>query len=407
MLCRDLLNMKEIKDNLKLVAGEKGLMRTIRWIYFADCLECLEENENLLEWIHGGELIIFTTKFFLGNANKLEEIMRLFNKKNIAGFAINDNQTPESVKRCADEMGIPIFEIKFKLKMIDLSQILCCALAEEIRDENTISQLFASILYSDDLSELDIAHRAEHYGINLNQPHFVVAFDIDHFTKEVLNQNMSEEKINTYKESLLSYIKSECYAVGLTRVITMMQGDAVLVLLPSKIFSEKHLSESVVRIQKRFLTENNMTVSVGVGEIYYHIDEFAKSAEEAKEAVKAIHIEERENKVVYYRDIGIYFLISQIKERRYMESYVEKLLGPLIEADKFSDSNLCETLKCYFAHGCNSNETAQTLFLHRNTMRYRLEKISNLLHRDLNNVDDCMELNIAFYIKKYLENTEH
>lgn len=403
MICKDLLSMKIIKDSLKLVAGEEGLMRTVRWIYFADCMECLEDRENLLEWIHGGELIIVTNKLFMEDEDKLLELMRLFNQKTVAGFVINVEQTPESAKALADEMKMPVFEIGWDLKMVDLSQIICLALAEEVKNENSINQLFANILYETDLTETDIANRAELYGINLNRPHFALDFDIDHLTKWVREKNLPEERRKECRESLLGSIKSEFALAGLSRVVTMIQGDAVLVLMPAEVFDEEQLKKILSRIQQQFADSNGMTVSVGIGEVYYYIDEFAQSAFEAKQAVEILHFNSKENEIMFYRDIGIYFLITHIQDKKLLENYYLKMLGPLVNADRFSDGNLCETLEMYFQHNCNANEAAKALFIHRNTMRYRLEKIVKLIGRDLNNIDDCTELNLAFHIKKYVE----
>ena len=54
MHCKDLLSMEQLKDSLHLVAGEQGLGRSVRWIYFADCIECVKDQDNLAQWIHGG-----------------------------------------------------------------------------------------------------------------------------------------------------------------------------------------------------------------------------------------------------------------------------------------------------------------------------------------------------------------
>lgn len=407
MICKDILSMDMIRDSLKLVAGEEGLTRTLRWIYFADCMECLEDRDNLLEWIYGGELIIITNHSFVNDEDKLLELMRLFNQKVVAGFVINIDQTPESAKRLANEMKMPVFEIGWDLKMVDLSQIVCLALAEEVKNENSINQLFANILYQTNLSEQDIIYRAEYYGVNLNRPHFVLDFDIDHLTRNVKDKSVPEERRKECRESLVASVKSAFSMAGLNRVVSMMQGDAVLVLMPAEVFSEEQLHSTISRIQEEFQKSNHMGVSVGIGEIYYYIDEFAQSANEAKQAVEIIHYNGKENEIMYYRDIGIYYLITHIQDKKLLENYYLKMLGPLVNADRFSEGNLCETLETYFQHNCNANEAAQALFIHRNTMRYRLDKIVNLIHRDLNNIDDCTELNLAFHIKKYVETMQH
>lgn len=407
MICKELLSMEMIRDHLQLMAGEAGLVRTIRWIYFADCVDCLEDQNDWLNWIHGGELVIVTNKNFTNNENQLLQMMRLFNQKTVAGFVVNVGQAPDCAVELADELDLPLFEIDWDLKMVDLSQTLCLALAEEIKIENTQNQLFADLLYPGSLSSQDIIQRAEYYGINLNRAHFVLAFDIDHLTRNVMAHHVPEERRKKCKESLLSYIKGEFYMMGDTPFLTMPQGDAVLMLLPAELFSKEQLEGIISKIQDRFQSINDMTVSVGVGTEYGYVEEFGRSAMEAKQAVKIIHNENRENDIMYYQNMGLYYLITQIKDTKLLGAYYNKILGPLIELDSFSEGCLCETLEKYLEHNCNANETAQALYIHRNTMRYRLEKISRLLHCDLGNLDTCTELNLAFHIKNYVESMQH
>ena len=49
MNCEDLMNMESIRKGMKLIAGDKGIDRTIRWIYFADCVQCLSADFNVAE----------------------------------------------------------------------------------------------------------------------------------------------------------------------------------------------------------------------------------------------------------------------------------------------------------------------------------------------------------------------
>ena len=81
------------------------------------------------------------------------------------------------------------------------------------------------------------------------------------------------------------------------------------------------------------------------------------------------------------------------------------MLGPLLEADAASGSCLCDTLACYLDFGENSTKTAQSLFIHRNTLAYRLNKIKELLPGDLKDSLFLSELQIALKIRKYLEIT--
>ena len=88
-------------------------------------------------------------------------------------------------------------------------------------------------------------------------------------------------------------------------------------------------------------------------------------------------------------------------DTRVLDEYVEKQLGKLHRYDEINTGNLCETLENYLAHNCNAKKTAETMFLHRNTMNYRLKKISELLSCDFEDMDKCLALKLAFMIVKY------
>ena len=60
-----------------------------------------------------------------------------------------------------------------------------------------------------------------------------------------------------------------------------------------------------------------------------------------------------------------------------------ELVGPIVEHDRERGSDLVRTLRVYFAAGANASEAADRLFLHRNSLLYRLERITNLTGLDL------------------------
>lgn len=403
MICRDLIHMDIIKDGLQLISGEQGLEHNIRWLYFADCMECLDGQSNLLEWIHGGELIVVTNKTFARHTEKLLELMRLGKEKDVAGFIINIGQTPLEAIQYSNEEHIPIFEIGYNLKMVDLSQIIGLKIAEEIQQDTAVNQILSSIIYPRGLSAKDIEYRAEHYGIFLNGMHYMLVFDVDHLTQLMSQRKITGDERQKILSHLLSLIRREFCMAGMKKVIYLYRGDAIILLVCQEQFPRKFITDSIRRIQRDFQESMKKTVSVGVGGMYDRIEEFTNSVTEALQAVEVIHLYKEENSIRYFEDIGLYYMISQIENKKMLEEYANKLLGPLIEADKYSDGNLYETLEAYFSHDCNANSTAESLYIHRNTMRYRLEKIQKLLNRNLSHLEECMELNLAFHIKRFMK----
>ena len=106
-------------------------------------------------------------------------------------------------------------------------------------------------------------------------------------------------------------------------------------------------------------------------------------------------------KIYFYESLGIYSLITQINNGKFLDSYVESKIGKLIKMDKMQEGDLCDTLETYLEHNCNANATSEALFIHRNTMRYRMDKIKKILDDDINNMSVLLELKLAFAIKHY------
>ena len=71
MNCEDLMNIPKIYSGMKLIAGGSGMYRNIRWIYFADCTQCLSDDFKVSQLIHGGELVIVTNAALTDNDDKM------------------------------------------------------------------------------------------------------------------------------------------------------------------------------------------------------------------------------------------------------------------------------------------------------------------------------------------------
>lgn len=104
----------------------------------------------------------------------------------------------------------------------------------------------------------------------------------------------------------------------------------------------------------------------------------------------------------YYQD-QVYHSLIQSYTHEQLVSLYQEYLEPLAIYDKENDSQLKETVRTYLKCRQNISQTAKELFIHRNTMFYRLEQIRNILHVDFENEDDVYKLETGFYIEKTLQ----
>lgn len=116
-----------------------------------------------------------------------------------------------------------------------------------------------------------------------------------------------------------------------------------------------------------------------------------------QEAVRAMQLGQRLqlNHLVEFNSLGIYQLLSQIEHVGTVQQFAQEIIGPLAEYDRRHRGNLVETIDAYFNHHANVSQTAETLFIHRNTLLYRLERIQELTGQDINQADMRLALQLA------------
>ncbi|ARJ39671.1 sugar diacid utilization regulator SdaR [Sporosarcina ureae] len=104
----------------------------------------------------------------------------------------------------------------------------------------------------------------------------------------------------------------------------------------------------------------------------------------------------------FYEDLGIYRLLLLLNEQGYLENYVEDYLQDLIDYDKKNDSDLFETLRIYLECGGSKKETADRLFIVRQTLYHRLEKIQSIMGENFMSPLNRIALEVAIMAKQVL-----
>ncbi|MFQ7690847.1 MULTISPECIES: PucR family transcriptional regulator ligand-binding domain-containing protein [Ruminococcus] len=155
------------------------MYRNIRWIYYADCTQCLSDDFKVSQLIHGGELVIVTNAALTDNDDKMLSMIVKMNQKNIAGLVINVGQISPMLTEYCNDNELPLFELSYDLHLIDLSQIVCKALVEEESNTNSIDQLLAAIIYSSNINDADIKIRAGYLGTSISDKNHIVVLKLN------------------------------------------------------------------------------------------------------------------------------------------------------------------------------------------------------------------------------------
>ena len=102
-----------------------------------------------------------------------------------------------------------------------------------------------------------------------------------------------------------------------------------------------------------------------------------------------------DKRVAALSELGIYYPLSEMQDLASMRQLFEQTLGAVTKHDRENESALLETLEQYFACGCNLRMTAEKMFLHKNSVSYRLHKVEELTGRSMDDIQFRLELQLC------------
>ena len=182
-------------------------------------------------------------------------------------------------------------------------------------------------------------------------------------------------------------------------VISINETDIAVI----KTLTEGGDGKEIYRIAKSIedaLAQNlKIKVTIGIGTVVSHIRDLARAYKEAGVAIDVGKVFDTEKTIITYENLGIGRLIYQLPtvmcEMFLQEVFKKNPIDALDQETLF-------TINKFFENNLNVSETARKLFVHRNTLVYRLEKIKKLTGLDLREFDDAITFKVALMVKKYL-----
>ncbi len=161
----------------------------------------------------------------------------------------------------------------------------------------------------------------------------------------------------------------------------------------------KRLDKIAQQIQETLTAQLELKTVVGIGSVVTNIRDLASSYKEAQMAIEVGKVFDIERSINNYDNLGIGRLIYQLPTTLCGMFLQEVFKKNPIDA---LDQETLFTINKFFENNLNVSETARKLFVHRNTLVYRLEKIKKLTGLDLREFDDAITFKVALMVKKYL-----
>jgi len=182
-------------------------------------------------------------------------------------------------------------------------------------------------------------------------------------------------------------------------VINVGEHDIVLVKEVKSNCDIKEIEKIAKSISDTMSSEFFTKVSIGIGSVVDNIKDLARSFKEAQVALEVGKVFDTEKNIINYENLGIGRLIYQLPTTL-CEMFLQEVFkkGSLESLDR----ETLMTIQCFFENNLNVSETSRKLFVHRNTLVYRLEKIRKLTGLDLREFEHAITFKVALMVKKYL-----
>ena len=376
----DMLVVSADKYHMKLEAGEKGWSNSISWLLML-------EDLTIIQNFSGKELAV-TTGLGFQTEEKMLDLVRELSWHNAAGLIVNTGyyirEIPEEVRRLCDHYDLPLLTVPWEVYLADMIKDMSIRIFLQSSTDEQISAALIRAIESPgsrDLYEKELL------------PHF----DLDGTFQTALVTTGNLDSMDTVERKRIAY-RMQLYLTNLTHNGHFLYYDGYFVIVMNDMKPEEcaDVMEAFADRAARKMPERR--VWVGVSDQVTDISNLRLSFRRARAAVTMA--ENVNDSIQFFDKMGLYRLLYMVDDPLLLKSLSDHLLQPLLEYDEQHGGGYLETLESYLKNSGSIKAMADELFIHRNTILYRMTNIKKLLGSNLEDSRERMMFAIACMIRK-------
>ncbi|MDD6482756.1 MAG: PucR family transcriptional regulator ligand-binding domain-containing protein [Lachnospiraceae bacterium] len=372
--------------DVTIIAGEQGIHNLVSWVHMIETTEATD-------FLQGGE-IAFTTGVGLNNSTSLLSLVEHIQSGNASGMVVNIGpfieSVPQEVIDFCNEHSFPLFVIPWKIHLAEVMRIFCYTITKDDQRALETAAAFKNSIFFPKQEELYIVPLSQQ-GFHMNWKYSVCVMQLEHCSTNL------PLRLEQFSSSIDNYARHKY------KNFAVFSRETELLIVTGN-YSEEQLHEFIDYIHNHALSSlaSGETITMGCGKLTRSIRCVYKSYRQAKAIQKLQEKGKIESSLIFYSDMGIYKLLLGIEDKDIMVEYYNKTIRPLVEYDEKNDSDLAIVLRCYLNHNGSVKETADELFVHRNTINYKLNKASELLDMDLSSLNNRLQISVGFMLQDML-----
>jgi purine catabolism regulator len=257
--------------------------------------------------------------------------------------------------------------------------------------EKRIKGDLLTVLLQENLSPRDSQLWADAVGIDLNQEHTALRFTWD------AQSPPSRRRLETI-------VNGEISRLNLKSITSPMGVELVCFceVAPGSARPDMALEFGQAVVDQGLAEYPEAPIRCGVGKPAPDLPSWRDSFSQAGQALEMAR-RFHERKLLYFPDLSVYRLLFQFEHNPELIAFQEEILGPLLAYE--GGQELLQTLEIYFKHNGSLTQAADALYIHRNTLIYRLERVTDIGGFNLDNPETRLAVDLALHIYRMRRGT--
>ena len=370
---------------LSLHAGSNGFRNAVTWVHMV-------EDTYVIPYFHGSELAVTTGIKASADPLWLANLARKLKGRGAAGLIVNTGKyisdIPQEVLRYCEEQEFPLLTMPWEIHVTELVQTFCTRIIQERSESALFDKALEDAVFKRGGEEEYREILSRYY--DLNGSFTVILVQASRMEEEIKKIQGSEyvfinrlrrfKTINGMNASKFGLLTRDNYQMLVANNVPPGQMPGLLGMILDTY-------EDAVKARALF---------IGVGIQVAGLSDINKSFHRARIALRmAVY---RNEPYIRFEDMGFYKILFSVKDEEVLYAYADELLAP-IEDDDGKHQGYAELLRAYIENDRSLERTAAALYLHRNTVNYRIQKMKTMLNSPLKTVEDLFPYQVALAIR--------
>ncbi len=271
-------------------------------------------------------------------------------------------------------------------------------------EERVKGDFIDDLLENTIITDTVLRRRANYLGFNLENKFCVLIMQfvtlntqVPHYSEAVF-QETKKRLFSLVRFSLQSYHKQALLKYKNNKLVVLLQVEQEIT--PAE---EKATIANLAQVLRRSIAaETSVATAIAVGRVYKHLSDMAKSHQEAERVLQISQRLHKQEFVLFYADLGPYSLFAGPVNEAELLDFYQHSVAEVIDYDARHNSELIPTLEAFIQCNNNLKETAAALFIHRHTLKYRLQRIREISRLDPENTRDQFQLQLGLVVARLL-----